>query len=148
MWDMHGRHPKPNICFSMTLKHRRIHLFLQIFFLLTGLYEGYHILDLFVQPDLSQTLFIPQDGQLPVITLFVHILAMVLSLFSGVSLWSRAIWAYGFSLFTSGLLFVINLFNLSAAIQDNSFHIIPIVLILLILMQSFPFLLRRSYRGA
>lgn len=67
----------------MTLKHRRIHLFLQIFFLLTGLYEGYHILDLFVQPDLSQTLFIPQDGQLPVITLFVHILAWYSAYFQG-----------------------------------------------------------------
>lgn len=97
--------------------------------------------------DLSQTLFIPQNGQLPVITLVVHILAMVLCLFSGVSLWSRAVWTYGFSLFTSGLLFGMNLFNLSAAIQENSFHIIPIVLILLILMQSFPFLIRHTYRG-
>ncbi|MDZ7806209.1 MAG: hypothetical protein U5K71_03740 [Gracilimonas sp.] len=132
----------------MTLKHRRIHLFLQIFFLLTGLYEGLHSIQLIMQPDLANNLFIPQNAQLPIITLAIHLLAMILSIFSGIALWSRAVWAYGVSLFTSGILFALNLFNLSAAIEENSFHIIPIIFILLVLMQSFPFLLRRAYRGA
>jgi uncharacterized membrane protein len=132
----------------MTLKHRRIHLLLQLFFLLTGLYEGLHAAELIMQPDLVNNLFIAQNTRLPIITLVIHIMAMLLSIFSGIALWSRAIWAYGVSLFASGLLFTVNLFSLSAAIQENSFHIIPVVLILLVLMQSFPFLLRRSYRGA
>jgi hypothetical protein len=101
-----------------------------------------------MQPDFVTDLFIPQNAQLPIVTLVIYILTMILSIFSGIALWSRAVWSYGVSLFTSGLLFALNLFSLSAAIQENSFHIIPIIFILLVLMQSFPFLLRRSYRGA
>lgn len=132
----------------MTLKHRRIHLFLQLFFLLTGLYEGFNIIKLILQPDLMQNLFTPLNAQLPIITIAVHIIALVLCFLSGIALWSRAVWSYGVSLFTSGILFAMNLHSLSAAIYENSFHIIPIIFILLVLMQSFPFLLRRSYRGA
>lgn len=132
----------------MTLKHRRIHLFLQLFFLLTGLYEGFNIIKLILQPDLMQNLFTPLNAQLPIITLAVHIIALVLCFLSGIALWSRAVWSYGVSLFTSGILFAMNLHSLSAAVRENSFHIIPIIFILLVLMQSFPFLLRRSYRGA
>jgi len=132
----------------MTLKHRRIHLFLQLFFLLTGIYEGLHAAQLVMQPDFVNSLFTAQNAQLPVISLSIHVLAMLLCLVSCLALWSRAIWSYGVSLFTSGILFALNLFSLSGAIEDNSFHIIPIIFILLVLMQSFPFLLRRSYRGA
>lgn len=132
----------------MTVKNRRIHLFLQIFYLLTALYEGLQVAQIIMQPDLADNLFASQGNQLLIITLLIHVLATILSVFSGIALWSRAVWAYGLSLFTSGILFAVNLFSLSFAIQENSFHIIPVVLILLVLMQSFPFLLRHSYRGA
>ncbi len=132
----------------MTLKHRRIHLFLQLFFLVTGLYEGFHAAQLSLQPEFVNNLFVLQDAQLPVIILSIHVLAMLLCFISCIALWSRAVWSYGVSLFTSGILFALNLFSLSAAIEENSFHIIPIIFILLVLMQSFSFLLRRSYRGA
>lgn len=132
----------------MTLKHRRIHFFLQLFFLVTGLYEGFHAAQLSLQPEFVNNLFVLQDAQLPVIILSIHVLAMLLCFISCIALWSRAVWSYGVSLFTSGILFALNLFSLSAAIKENSFHIIPIIFILLVLMQSFSFLLRRSYRGA
>jgi hypothetical protein len=37
--------------------------------------------------------------------------------------------------------------NLGKAIDQNSYEIIPIVIVLIVILQSFPFLLRRSYRS-
>ncbi|MBO6585048.1 MAG: hypothetical protein JJ953_02975 [Gracilimonas sp.] len=131
----------------MTLKDRRIHLFLQLFFLLVGLYQFVELIGSLQSGQFSGNLFEFQYNDLPALTLGTSIIVGVASLLSSFSLWPRASWAYGFSLFTSGILFSYHLMNLSSAIHQNSYEIIPIVLVLVVILQSFPFLLRRSYRS-
>lgn len=131
----------------MNVKDRRIHLFLQIFFLFVGLYQFIRLIHIFQSGQLSGNLFEFSFNDLPALTLAAGIIAGLTSIVSSISLWTRAAWAYGFSLFTSGLLFSYHLFMLGPAIHENSYEIIPFILVLIIILQSFPFLLRRSYRS-
>ena len=130
----------------MTLKDRRIHFFLQLFFLFTGLYQFVQLAGAFQSGPFSENLFEFHQNNLPALNLAAGVIVATASLVSSFSLWSRASWAYGCTLFTTGLLFSYLLIKLSAAIYQNSYEIIPIVLILIVLLQSFPYLLRRSYR--
>lgn len=130
----------------MNLKDRRVHLFLQLFFLFLGFYLLIQLIGLLQSGTLTATLFEYQDGQLPFITISATILAVLTSFITSFAIWTRTAWAYGFALFTSGILFMYHLFVLAKAIGDNSFEIIPAVLVLIILLQSFPYLLKRSYR--
>lgn len=131
----------------MNIKDRRVHLFLQLFFLFLGFYQLIKLIGLLQSGTLSATLFEYQEGQLPFITISATILAALTSLITSFALWTRTAWAYGFALFASGILFMYHLLALAKAIGNNSFEIIPSVLILIILLQSFPYLLRRSYRS-
>ncbi|MEQ8524036.1 hypothetical protein [Gracilimonas sp.] len=131
----------------MTIKDRRIHLFLQLFFLFVGLYQFIQLVGSLQSGQFSGNLFEFQFNDLPIITIATSIIVGATSLISSFSLWTRASWAYGFTLFTSGILFMYHLMNLSEAILQNSYEIIPIVLVLVVILQSFPFLLRRSYRS-
>jgi hypothetical protein len=131
----------------MNLKDRRVHLFLQIFFLLLGLYQLIKLTGLLQSGSLSATLFEYQEGYLPFITISATMLSALTALITSFALWTRTAWAYGFALFSSGILFMYHFLGLAKAIGDNSFEIIPAVLVLIILLQSFPYLLRRSYRG-
>lgn len=131
----------------MTVKDRRIHILLQIFFLLVGLYQFIQVTASFQNGLLSTPLFEFSQGQLPVIYLIASVIAGLGSLISTFSLWQRTPWAYGFTLFNCGLLFSLHLLNLNEALMRNSYEIIPIFFILIVLLQSFPYLIRRSYRS-
>ncbi|WP_020404540.1 hypothetical protein [Gracilimonas tropica] len=132
----------------MNVKDRRIHLFLQIFFLLIGIYQLIRLVGFLQSSTGPVQLFEFQQNQLPFLSLAAGVIASLTSLISAFSLWTRTTWTYGFTLFTSGILFMYHLLNLAQAIRFNSFEIIPIVIVLIVLLQSFPYLLRRSYRSA
>lgn len=132
----------------MVIKDRRIHLFLQLFFLLIGLYQFVKLLGGLQTGQLSSDLFEFHFNDLPVINLSIVILCGITSLVSSFAIWTRAAWMYGFALFTSGILFSYHLVGLGTAIYQNSYEIIPIVLVLIVLLQSLPYLLKRSYRSA
>lgn len=132
----------------MNVKDRRIHFFLQLFFLLVGLYQFIMLIGELQSGQFSGNLFEFRYNDLPALSIGISLIAGFTSLVSCFSLWTRATWAYGFTLFTSGLLFSYHLLSLAPAIQQNSYEIIPIVLVLIVILQSFPFLLRRSYRSA
>jgi len=141
------RSPNPKLLPAMNVKDRRIHIFLQLFFLFIGLHQIIRLVG-FLQSNASTTqLFEIQQNQLPFLILSAIVLSAITSLISAFALWTRTAWAYGFTLFSSGLLFMYHLLSLGNAIQLNSFEIIPIVIVLIILLQSFPYLLRRSYRS-
>lgn len=131
----------------MTVKDRRIHLFLQIFFLFVGLYQIILIINSLQSGQFSGNLFEFQNNNLPALSMGATIIVALTSLVSSFSLWTRATWTYGFSLFTSGMLFSYHLINLGPAIRQNSYEIIPIIFVLIVILQSFPFLIRRSYRS-
>jgi uncharacterized membrane protein (DUF2068 family) len=131
----------------MTVKDRRIHLFLQLFFLLIGLYQFIRLIGSLQSGQFSGNLFEFQSNNLPALSIATSLVVGFTSLVSSFSLWTRAAWTYGFSLFTSGVLFSYHLMNLGTAILDNSYEIIPIIIVLIVVLQSFPFLLRRSYRS-
>lgn len=131
----------------MNVKDRRIHFFLQLFFLLVGLYQIIKLIGELQSGQFSGNLFEFRYNDLPALSMGISIIAGLTSLVSCFSLWTRAAWAYGFTLFTSGLLFSYHLLALAPAIRQNSYEIIPIVLVLIVILQSFPFLLRRSYRS-
>lgn len=132
----------------MTIKTRRIHLFLQFFFVSVGLFQIIKFSGMVQAGDLSQNIFQFSNNNLPILQLTSIILSGLTSFICCFALWSRVKWVYGFCLFTSGLLFGFHLLNLGSAIYYNSYEIIPNVIILIVLLQSFPFLLRRSYRSA
>ncbi len=131
----------------MNIKDRRIHLFLQLFFLLVGLYQAVRLISIFQGNFMAEQLFEFQENTLPVLGLIGAFIACIASWVSSFALWTRASWAYGCSLFTSGLLFSLHLINLGSALQQNSFEIIPIIIVLIVILQSFPYLLRRSHRS-
>lgn len=131
----------------MTVKDRRIHLLLQIFFLFVGLYQIIQLINSLQSGQFSENLFEFQNNDLPALSMGASVIVIITSLVSSFSLWTRTAWAYGFSLFTSGILFSYSLINLGPAIRQNSYEIIPIILVLIVILQSFPFLLRRSYRS-
>lgn len=132
----------------MTVKDRRIHLFIQIFFLLIGTYQIIKIIGAFQVNNYGSGLFEFQNNELPFIVLSASVITGITSLFSSFALWMRTAWAYGFTLFTCGIVFIYQLMSLGKAIHQNSHEIIPIVIVLIVILQSFPFLLRRSYRSA
>ncbi|HBX65630.1 MAG: hypothetical protein CL670_02425 [Balneola sp.] len=131
----------------MNVKDRRIHLFLQLFFLLIGLYQFVRLIGSLQSGQFSGNLFEFQSNNLPALSIASALTVGFTSLISSFSMWTRAAWTYGFTLFTSGILFAYHLMNLGSAILHNSYEIIPIVIVLVVVLQSFPFLLRRSYRS-
>lgn len=131
----------------MNVKDRRILLFLQFFYLIIGLYELVQTGSRLLGDNGIQDLFEFQQQTLPFISVTTALVAGSVSLISFFSIWLRASWMYGFSLFTSGILLAYYLQELNEAIYQNSYEIIPIVLVVIVVLQSFPFLLRRSYRS-
>lgn len=131
----------------MNVKDRRVHLFLQLFFLLIGIYQIVKLFGGMQANNYTRGLFEFQNNELPFLVLSASLITGITSLVTSFALWTRTAWAYGFSLFTSGILFIYHLMNLGKAIDQNSYEIIPIVIVLIVILQSFPFLLRRSYRS-
>ncbi|MAO63412.1 MAG: hypothetical protein CL666_00275 [Balneola sp.] len=132
----------------MNVKDRRIHIFLQLFFLLIGIFQLIRLFGFLQSNTFAGSLFEFQQNELPFLSITASVIASFTALISAFSMWTRTAWTYGFTLFTSGLLFMYHLLSLGKAIQQNSYEIIPIVIVLIVLLQSFPFLLRKSYRTA
>ncbi|MBO6523106.1 MAG: hypothetical protein JJ971_04710 [Balneolaceae bacterium] len=130
----------------MKRKDRQIQLFLQIFLLLSGIYLiGLNLWNL-NSGMWNEGIFEFYNGEVPVFKLTAGFITGFLSLISFWALWIRAHWGHGFTLFVSGLLFAYNLIGLGEAIFVNPYHAIPMVFILIITLQSFPFLIRRTTR--
>lgn len=130
----------------MKRKDRQIQLFLQIFLVLSGTYLiGVNLWSL-SSGVWSEGIFEFYNGEVPVFKLSAGFISGFLSLIASWALWIRAHWAYGFTLIVSGLLFAYNLIGLGEAIYLNPYHAIPMVFILIVMLQSVPFLLRRTAR--
>lgn len=130
----------------MKRKDRQIQLFLQIFLVLSGTYIiGVNLWSL-SSGVWSEGIFEFYNGEVPVFKLSAGFISGILSLIASWALWIRAHWAYGFTLIVSGLLFGYNLIGLGEAIYVNPYHAIPMVFILIVMLQCFPFLLRRTTR--
>jgi len=91
-------------------------------------------------------LFNFENRDVPVFTFIAQLLIGLVSLFSGFILWLRVHWAFGFTLFTSGLLMAFNLTNMGRAIYENPTEAIIMAVILIIVLQSLPFLIRQNQR--
>jgi len=129
----------------MNRKDRNIHLFLILFLIAVGLYmsvsSGWELIST------EQTeLFNFENRDVPVFTFIAQLLIGLVSLFSGFILWLRVHWAFGFTLFTSGLLMAFNLTNMGRAIYENPTEAIIMAVILIIVLQSLPFLIRQNQR--
>lgn len=130
----------------MNKKDRQLHVFLQLFLLITGGYlVGYNIwkLSVGVWPE---GIFEFHNRALPVFELSAGLITALMSLIAAILLWMRANWSYAFCLITSGLLVSYTLTELGGVIYTNPYHAIPMVLVLFVVMQTLPFLMRRSTR--
>ena len=131
----------------MNKRDRHIHFFLQIFMLLAGTYFlGYNIWKLSTG-FWENGLFEFQLQELPIFIVSAGIIAGSFSLVSAVMLWMRTNLAYGFSLFTGGILLGYSLMELADVTFIAPMHAIPLVLVLFVVMQTFPFLIRRTQRS-
>lgn len=130
----------------MTHKDRKIQIFTQIFLFLTGCYFlGFNLWKL-SSGFWEDGLFEFYHQEMPVFSVAAGMIAGILSLIGFAMLWLRASWAYGFCLFTSGILFSYTLMELAGVIFFNPTHAIPMVLILFVVLQTFPFLMRHTQR--
>jgi hypothetical protein len=130
----------------MTSKDRKIQLFLQIFLLLTGIYViGLNVWKL-SSGFWEDGLFEFYNQEIPVFKVAAGAVTGLISLFTSWVLWMRVSWAYSFAMLTAGLLFAYNLLALGEVIYTNPYHAIPMVLILIVMLQSIPFLMRRTSR--
>lgn len=132
--------------YAMNKKDRRITLFLELFFLGTGIYIlGVKVWDIYAGITPSN-LFGLQNETVPIFDLLPQLLAGLASLVSSWALWVRASWAPGWGVFTLGLLLYGNIISLGPAIYEHPAQAIPMIIIVLVVMQSFPFLIRQTQR--
>lgn len=130
----------------MKKKDRRVRLFLELFFLAAGLYVLlFKAWDVFTSA-YPGNMFESQNGIIPVFMLAAHVFTGLACFISGWALWSRVTWDAGWSIFTFGLLLYGNLHSIGANISDSPAKTIPMIIIVLIVLQSFPFLMRESGR--
>ncbi|HCT55111.1 MAG TPA: hypothetical protein DF712_21905 [Balneola sp.] len=129
----------------MNRKDRNIHFFLFLFFIAVGLYMSVSAGWELISTD-QEELFDFENKDIPIFMYISQLLIGLVSLFSGFVMWMRIHWAFSFSLFTSGLLIAYNLNNMGRAIYENPTEAIIMVAILVIVMQSLPFLIRQNQR--
>lgn len=130
----------------MNKKDRQIQLFLQLFLLVTGAYIlGFNFWKL-SSGFWSEGIFEFYNQEVPIFKLSAGIIIGVMSIISAWVLWARASWAYGFTLLIAGFLFSYNLIALGETIYSNPYQAIPMVIILIVMLQSTPFLMRRTQR--
>ncbi|MEQ9264507.1 MAG: hypothetical protein RLN81_04760 [Balneolaceae bacterium] len=130
----------------MNTKDRQIQLFLQIFLALTGIYiitVNVWRLNLEIW---DQGIFEFYNGEIPVFKVSAGFITGTTSLIASALLWMRVSLAHAFAILCSGLLFSYNLVELGEVISSNPYHAIPMVFILIVVLQSFPFLIRRTSR--
>lgn len=130
----------------MKKKDRRITLFLQFFFLLAGIYiialQGVAMYNEF----LSNSIFEVYNARVPAFSIFARFFAGLASLIACWTLWARISWSAGWCMFTLGLLLYHNIYALGATIHSRPAEAIPMIIIILVVMQSFPFLMKQTRR--
>lgn len=94
----------------------------------------------------QENLFDFQNQDIPIFTNITQLLTGLICLFSGFVMWMRVHWDFSFSLFSSGLLIAYNLNNMGRAIYENPTEAIIMAAILVIVLQSLPFLIRQNQR--
>ena len=130
----------------MTSKDRKVQIFLFFFYLLTGLYLSFKSVVLTISGIEGQALFQYGEFGLPIINITIAVLGAICSFISSLGLFIRVRWIYGFTLFTSGVLFCYALENVGDSLQINPYESIPLILMIVVVLQSFPFLMKKSYR--
>jgi|TARA_R110001599_G_scaffold24835_3_gene89295 Kef-type K+ transport system membrane component KefB len=129
----------------MNRKDRNINLFLFLFFIAVGLYMSVSGSWNLITSE-QENLFDFQNKDIPIFTNITQLLTGLICLFSGFIMWMRVHWAFSFSLFSSGLLIAYNLNNMGRAIYENPTEAIIMAVILVIVLQSLPFLIRQNQR--
>ncbi|MEX2362636.1 MAG: hypothetical protein WD597_03390, partial [Balneolaceae bacterium] len=127
-------------------KDRRIQLFLQIFYLLVGIYTIINSFGAMYSNRYPGDIFEVHNNNIPAFSLATGFITGFTALISSFTLWTRVNWAFGFATFTSGLLFSYNLTEIGGAIYRNPYESVPMVIILVVVLQSFPFLLKQTDR--
>lgn len=130
----------------MKKKDRRIRLFLEIFFLSAAIYIiGIKVWGLYSGVIPGQ-LFDFYEGTIPVFDLVAHLFTGVASLVASWALWARTPWSAGWGIFTMGMLLYGNITSMGVAIFEHPARAIPMVIIVLVVMQSFPFMMKNTQR--
>ncbi|WP_018127534.1 hypothetical protein [Balneola vulgaris] len=129
----------------MNRKDRNINLFLTLFLLAVGLYMIIAAAwGLITVP--SSELFDFENQDIPIFLYITQLGGGFISLFASIGLWLRTKWAFVFGLFSSGVLIAFHLNNLGRAIYQNPTEAIVMAVIIVIILQSLPFLMRHSQR--
>lgn len=129
----------------MKRKERRVRLLLELFFMAAGLYVlvfkawGYF-------EGIEGSLFENRQGAIPIFNLAAHVFTGLSCFIASSALWVRASWAAGWSMFTFGMLLYGNLHSIGLVITEEPAQTIPMIIIVLVVMQSFPFLIRETRR--
>ena len=130
----------------MNKKERRVRFLLELFFLAAGLYVLLmKAAGIFEGVDPGE-LFESRRGVIPVFNLAAYSVTGLACIIASWALWRRASWAAGWCMFTFGMLLYGNLQSIGAQITDNPAQTIPMIIIVLVVMQSFPFLINGDRR--
>lgn len=130
----------------MKKKERRIRLFLEIFFFIAGIYiVGAKVWGLYTGT-VPGDLFKFNEGTIPVFDLVAHFFAGLSCFIASWALWARTSWAAGWGLFTMGLILYGNVSSMGSAIYNHPVRAIPMIIIVLVVMQSFPFMMKNTQR--
>lgn len=130
----------------MKKKDRRIRLFLEIFFLAVGIYIiGIKAWGFYAEV-VPGRLFEFYEGSIPVFGLVAHVFAGLSCFIASWSLWARVPWSAGWGMFTMGLILYGNISSMGTAIFEHPARAIPMVIIVLVVMQSFPFMMKDTQR--
>ena len=130
----------------MYRKDRRIKLFLEFFFLIAGIYIIANLLWKFYTGAIPPSIFDIYNTRVPAFSIFAQCFAGLASFIACWALWARAAWSAGWCMFTLGLLLYHNIYALGAIIHNRPAAAIPMVIIILVVLQSFPFLIRNTRR--
>ena len=131
---------------SMNKQDQRVQFFLQLFLLATGCYiAGFNIWKI-TSNFWGSGIFEFHLEELPVFSLVAGLVVGFTGIFAALFLWMRTTWAYSFSLLVTGLLFTYTLFELGTVVFSMPYHAIPLSIILFVVMQTIPFLMRRTQR--
>ncbi len=131
----------------MNKRDRQIQLFLQLFLAFTGVYlVGLNIWKL-NSGIWESGIFEFYNQEIPVFKLGAGLITGMVSLIASWALWLRASWAHSFALLSAGFIFSYNLISLGETIYATPYHAIPMVIIVIVMLQSFPFLMRRTSRN-
>tara|TARA_R110002096_G_scaffold434442_2_gene656002 strand:- start:29499 stop:29894 length:396 start_codon:yes stop_codon:yes gene_type:complete len=129
----------------MNKKDRNITNFLVFFLVTVGLYMSISAIITLINTE-SGELFEFVNEDIPVFKHIAQLVVGLVSILSGFAMWMRVSWASSMAIFNSGLLIAFNLNNMGQAIYANPTRAIIMAVILIIMFQSFSFLMRSTNR--